>query len=63
MGRTARADTAAARRSPSITDLAATIQTVTAGRNNMPPFSSALTPQEVRDVSAYVLQALSGRVP
>jgi mono/diheme cytochrome c family protein len=46
-----------------ITDLAATIQTVTAGRNNMPPFSTALTPQEVRDVSVYVLQALSGRVP
>ncbi len=46
-----------------ITDLAATIQTVTAGRNNMPPFSAALTPQEVRDVSAYVLQTLSSRVP
>jgi mono/diheme cytochrome c family protein len=46
-----------------VTDLAATIQTVTAGRNSMPPFGSVLTPQEVRDVSAYVLQALSGRVP
>jgi mono/diheme cytochrome c family protein len=46
-----------------LTDLAATIQTVTDGRNNMPPFSSSLTPQEVRDVSAYVVQALSGRIP
>jgi mono/diheme cytochrome c family protein len=35
-------------------DLAATVQTVTAGRNSMPPFGSSLTPDEIRDVSAYV---------
>jgi quinohemoprotein ethanol dehydrogenase len=39
-------------------DLAATIQTVTAGRNNMPPFSTAFTPEQIRDVSAYVAEAL-----
>ncbi len=42
-------------------DLAATIQTVTAGRNNMPPFSASFTPEQIRDVSAYVVGALAGR--
>jgi quinohemoprotein ethanol dehydrogenase len=42
-----------------VTDLAATIQTVTAGRNNMPPFSASLTPDQIRDVSAYVVAELS----
>jgi len=42
-------------------DLAATIQTVTAGRNNMPPFSASLTPEQIRDVSAYVVGTLAGR--
>jgi alcohol dehydrogenase (cytochrome c) len=44
-----------------VTDLAAAIQTVTAGRNNMPPFRSAFTPEQIRDVSAYVVQTLAGR--
>jgi mono/diheme cytochrome c family protein len=43
-----------------VTDLAAAMQTVTAGRNNMPPFRSAFTPEQIRDVSAYVVQALAG---
>ena len=43
-----------------LTDLAATIQTVTAGRNNMPPFRASFTPEQIRDVSAYVVGALAG---
>ncbi len=42
-------------------DLAATIQTVTTGRNNMPPFSASFTPDQIRDVSAYVVGTLAGR--
>jgi mono/diheme cytochrome c family protein len=42
-------------------DLAATVQTVTAGRNNMPPFNASLTPEQIRDVSAYVVGTLAGR--
>jgi mono/diheme cytochrome c family protein len=42
-------------------DLAGTIQTVTAGRNNMPPFSASFTPEQIRDVSAYVVGTLAGR--
>jgi len=44
-----------------VTDLAAAIQTVTAGRNDMPPFSNAFTTEQIRDVSAYVVEALAGR--
>ncbi len=44
-----------------VTDLAAAIQTVTDGRNNMPPFRSAFTPEQIRDVSGYVVQTLAGR--
>jgi alcohol dehydrogenase (cytochrome c) len=40
-------------------DLASTIQTVTAGRNSMPAFSVVLSPEQIRDVSAYVVQSLS----
>jgi mono/diheme cytochrome c family protein len=39
-------------------DLAAVMQTVAAGRNNMPPFSAAFTPEQIRDVSAYVVEKL-----
>jgi alcohol dehydrogenase (cytochrome c) len=46
-----------------VTDLAAAIQTVTAGRNTMPPFRTAFTPEQIRDVSAYVVEALAGRKP
>jgi PQQ-dependent dehydrogenase (methanol/ethanol family) len=44
-----------------VTDLAAAMQTVTAGRNNMPPFGTMFTPEQIRNVSAYVLNALAGR--
>jgi len=46
----------------SVTELAAAIQTVTAGRNSMPPFRSTLTPEQIRDVSAYVVEVLAGGV-
>ena len=44
-----------------VNDVAAAIQTVTAGRNTMPPFSTTFTPEQIRDVSAYVVEALAGR--
>jgi alcohol dehydrogenase (cytochrome c) len=44
-----------------LTDLAATIRTVSSGRNSMPPFSATFTPEQVRDVSAYVVRTLAGR--
>jgi mono/diheme cytochrome c family protein len=40
-------------------DLAAVTQTVTAGRSDMPPFRTSLTPEQIRDVSAFVLEALA----
>lgn len=40
-------------------DLAAAVQTVTAGRNAMPSFGNAFTPEQIRDVSAYVVQTLA----
>jgi alcohol dehydrogenase (cytochrome c) len=42
-----------------MTDLAATIQTVAAGRNSMPAFSANFTPEQIRDVSAYVVEVLA----
>jgi mono/diheme cytochrome c family protein len=42
-----------------LTDLAEAIRTVTAGRNDMPPFRTAFTPEQIRDVSAYVIEALA----
>jgi len=44
-----------------VTDLAAAMQTVADGRNNMPPFRSAFTPEQIRDVSAHVVQTLATR--
>jgi quinohemoprotein ethanol dehydrogenase len=44
-----------------VKDLSAAIQTVSAGRNNMPPFSSSFTPEQMRDVSAYVIETLASR--
>jgi mono/diheme cytochrome c family protein len=45
-----------------VRDLDAAIQTVTSGRNtNMPSFRSAFTPEQIRDVSAYVVEALASR--
>jgi alcohol dehydrogenase (cytochrome c) len=44
-----------------VADFNAAIQMVTAGRNNMPSFRSAFTPEQIRDVSAYVVQTLAGQ--
>jgi cytochrome c oxidase cbb3-type subunit 3 len=38
--------------------LDAAIATVTNGRNNMPSFRTAFTPEQIRDVSVYVVEAL-----
>jgi mono/diheme cytochrome c family protein len=32
---------------------------VTNGRNNMPPFRGAFTPEQIRDVSVYVVEGLA----
>lgn len=40
-------------------DLAATIQTVTEGRNSMPAFRVNFTPEQIRDISGYVVQVLA----
>jgi alcohol dehydrogenase (cytochrome c) len=42
-----------------VADFNAAIQTVTAGRNNMPSFRSSFTAEQIRDVSAYVVQTLA----
>jgi len=42
-------------------DVAAAIQTVTAGRNSMPPFGATFTPEQIRDLSTYVVEALANR--
>jgi alcohol dehydrogenase (cytochrome c) len=44
----------------SLTDIEQVLGIVDAGRNAMPPFNAALTPQQILDVSAYVLDAFSG---
>jgi len=44
-----------------IRDLAAATQTVTTGRNDMPPFGATFTPEEIRDVSAYVVATFTSR--
>jgi quinohemoprotein ethanol dehydrogenase len=45
-----------------VSDVAVAIETVTTGRNNMPSFRSTFTPEQIRDVSGYVVEALAGRV-
>jgi mono/diheme cytochrome c family protein len=40
-------------------DLEAAIATVTNGRNNMPPFGRSFTPEQIRDVSVYVVDDLA----
>jgi mono/diheme cytochrome c family protein len=40
-------------------DLAVAMRTVTEGRNNMPSFRNAFTPDQIRDVSAYVVDVLA----
>ena len=42
-----------------VKDLDAAIQTVTAGRNTMPSFRSAFSADQIRDVSAYVMQTFA----
>jgi alcohol dehydrogenase (cytochrome c) len=42
-----------------VTDLAAAIQTVTEGRNAMPAFARALTDEQIRAVSRYIVEQLS----
>ena len=44
-------------------DVAATIQTVSAGRNAMPAFSTSLSPEQIRDVSGFVVQSLARGTP
>jgi quinohemoprotein ethanol dehydrogenase len=44
-----------------VKDLRAVIQTVTAGRSDMPPFRASFTPEQIRDVSAYVVETLAAR--
>ena len=43
-----------------VTSAGAVILTVNEGRNDMPAFGAALTPQQIRDVSAHVVQTLNG---
>jgi quinohemoprotein ethanol dehydrogenase len=43
-----------------VADFNAAIQTVTAGRNNMPSFRGSFTPEQIRDVSGYVIRSLAG---
>jgi quinohemoprotein ethanol dehydrogenase len=40
-------------------DVAAAVQVVGAGRNNMPPFAAAFTPEQIRDVATYVVTTLA----
>ena len=42
-----------------VRDLDAAIATVTNGRNNMPSFRGAFTPEQIRDVSVYVVEGLT----
>ena len=44
-----------------VVDRAAAIATVSGGRNNMPAFGAVYTPEQIRDVSAYVLDALASQ--
>jgi cytochrome c6 len=44
-----------------VRDLDAAIATVTNGRNNMPSFRGAFTPEQIRDVSVYVVEALAAK--
>jgi cytochrome c6 len=42
-----------------VKDLQFAIQTVTAGRNTMPAFRESFTPEQIRDVSAFVTGTLA----
>jgi len=43
-----------------VKDLASAMQTVTAGRGDMPPFRAVLTPEQIRDVSGYIVESFAG---
>ena len=46
----------------SVSDLAAVMQTVTAGRStSMPAFRTTFTREQIREVSAFVMAGLAGR--
>jgi cytochrome c oxidase cbb3-type subunit 3 len=46
-----------------VRDLDAAMQTVANGRNTMPPFRGAFTPEQIRDVTAYVMETLAAKRP
>jgi mono/diheme cytochrome c family protein len=41
-----------------VSDLASAMRTVTEGRKSMPPFGTALTPEQIRAVSDYIVNDL-----
>jgi mono/diheme cytochrome c family protein len=41
-----------------LTDIRAAISVVTTGRNAMPAFNGALSPEQIRDVSGYIVDRL-----
>jgi alcohol dehydrogenase (cytochrome c) len=43
-------------------DFTAALQTVSEGRNNMPPFRATFTAEQIRDVVGYVVEVLADRV-
>jgi mono/diheme cytochrome c family protein len=43
-----------------VASLAAAVETIGSGRNNMPAFAATLTAEQIRDVSAYVVERLTG---
>lgn len=45
---------------PSAGDIDAVIDQVTNGGGGMPAFDGQLSPQEIKDVAAYVTQAIAG---
>lgn len=44
-----------------LVDLAAALEVINAGRNNMPPFGQTLTAQQIRDIGTYVVEELAPR--
>ena len=44
-----------------VADVAAAMQVVSGGRNNMPPFGGALSPEQIRDVVSYVVGGLGAK--
>jgi len=46
-----------------MSDLETAVRTVTDGRRDMPPFRSAFTADQIRDVAAYVVETLAARRP